>query len=189
MDQNINVELDDTWILYLHYKDLGKYYNENLEKLMEISDIVTFWKTFNNVPKIYQIFSDGINIKKMKRNNAIPCAYSFFRSGVGPCWEDSKNSSGFELSIKNGKNLIKFHEEWMNCVLELIANNNELYKHINGIRIVDCTKYTSVLYRMEFWVDEENVRGEIENILKNDNFGIKNYKFMYRSHQNMKEVV
>jgi hypothetical protein len=45
------------------------------------------------------------------------------------------------------------------------------------------------LYRMEFWVDEENVRGEIENILKNDNFGIKNYKFMYRSHQNMKEAV
>ena len=44
--------LDDTWTLYLHYKDLGKLYNENVEKLMEIGDVVTFWKTFNNIPKI-----------------------------------------------------------------------------------------------------------------------------------------
>ena len=158
MDQVANVELDDTWTLYLHYKDLGKYYNDNLEKLIDISDIITFWQTFNNIPKIYDIFSDGMKIKKMKRNNATPRAYSFFRSDVGPHWEDSKNNTGFELSIKNGKNLIKFHEEWLNCIVELISNNNELYKHINGIRIVDCTKYASVLYRMEFWVDKENVK-------------------------------
>jgi hypothetical protein len=185
----LNVELEDTWTLYLHYKDLGKYYNENLEKLIDISDIITFWKTFNNIPKIYDIFSDGINIKKMKRNNATPCAYSFFRYGIEPCWEDSKNSKGFEFSVKNSKNLIVFHNEWINCILEIISNNNEMYKHINGIRIVDCTKCSSVLYRMEFWIDTEDVKNDIEKILKEDNFCIKNYKFMYRTHQNIKEIL
>lgn len=58
------MELKDTWSLYLHYKDLGKMYNDNIEKLIDISDIQTFWGTYNNIPKIYEIFSDGINIKK-----------------------------------------------------------------------------------------------------------------------------
>ena len=181
--------LDDTWVLYLHYKDLGKLYNENVEKLIEISDVLTFWQTFNNIPKIYEIFSDGQTIKKMKRNNATPCAYSFFRKDVFPCWEDEKNKEGFEFSIKNGNNFNKFQDEWLNSVLELISNKDDNYKFINGIRIVDCTKYDSVLYRMEFWVDLEERKSLIENILKPDNFGFKKYKFLYRSHKNMKETV
>lgn len=181
--------LDDTWTLYLHYKDLGKLYNENVEKLMEIGDVVTFWKTFNNIPKIYQIFSDGINIKKMKRNNATPCAYSFFRSDVFPCWEDDKNKEGFEFSVKNGNHLVKFQDEWTNCILELISNKQEIYKCINGIRMVDCTKYDSILYRMEIWVDSEKNKNEIEKILRSESFGLKKYKFLYRSHVNMKETV
>lgn len=181
--------LDDKWFLYLHYKDLGKMYNDNIEKLMEISDIMTFWQTFNNIPKIYEIFSDGQSIKKMKRNNSTPCAYSFFRSDVFPCWEDDKNKNGFEFSVKNGIHLYKFQDEWMNCILELISNKHEIYKFINGIRIVDCTKLDSVLYRMEFWVDSEDKREEIEQILKSEAFGLKKYKFLYRSHKNMKEIV
>lgn len=181
--------LDDSWTLYLHYKDLGKMYNDNVEKLIKICDVVTFWQTFNNIPKTYEIFSDGKYIKKMKRNNATPCAYSFFRSNIFPCWEDDKNKEGFEFSVKNGHYLQKFHEEWMNSLLEIIGNNNELYKSINGIRIVDCTKHDSVLYRMEFWVDSEEKRSEIEDVLKSDSFGLKRYKFLYRSHKNMKETV
>ena len=66
--------LNDTWTLYLHYKDLGTNYNENLEKLMEIDNIQTFWQTYNNIPSILDLFSDGVNIKKIKRNNSTPCA-------------------------------------------------------------------------------------------------------------------
>jgi len=185
----MNYPLDDNWILYLHYKDLGKLYNDNIEKIIEIGDIVTFWQTFNNIPKIYEIFSDGRHIKKMKRNNSTPCAYSFFRKNVFPCWEDDKNKEGFEFSVKNSNNLQKFQEEWMNSILELISNSNDLYKSINGIRIVDCTKFDSVLYRMEFWIETEDNRQSIEEVLKSESFGLKKYKFLYRSHKNMKETV
>ena len=181
--------LEDTWNLYLHYKDLGKFYNQNVEKLIEISDICTFWGTFNNIPKIYEIFSDGKSIKKMKRNNATPCAYSFFRKDIFPCWEDNKNKEGFEFSIKNGNDLKKFQNEWMNILIELISNKNDDYKIINGVRIVDCTKFDSVLYRMEFWADSENNKSLLEDILKSDNFGLRKYKFSYRSHKNMKETI
>jgi len=181
--------LNDNWVLYLHYKDLGTLYNDNIEKLMDISDAKTFWKTFNNIPKTYEIFSDGRTIKKMKRNNATPCAYSFFRKNVFPCWEHDKNKRGFEFSIKNSNNLKKFQEEWFNSILEIVSSKDEDYKCINGIRIVDCTKYNSVLYRMEFWIDSEEKKPLIENILKSDKFQIKKYKFMYRSHVNMKETI
>ena len=181
--------LGDQFILYLHYKDLGKKYNENLEKLMEIGDIETFWRTFNNVPKIYEIFSDGRNIKKMKRNNATPCAYSFFRKDVEPCWEDPKNCQGFEFSVKNGNQLQRFQEEWMNCIVELVINKNDVSRRINGIRIVDCTKFDSVLYRMEIWVENEEHRDEIEQLLNSDSWGLKRYKFLYRSHKGMKEAI
>ena len=181
--------LDDSWTLYLHYKDLGKLYSDNVEELMKISNITLFWQTFNNIPKIYDIFSDGQTIKKMKRNNATPSAYSFFRSNIFPCWEDDKNKEGFEFSVKNGNQLQKFQEEWMNCILELISNKHDIYKCINGIRMVDCTKCDSVLYRMEFWVDSEENKDTIEQILKSDSFGLKKYKFLYRSHKNMKETI
>lgn len=181
------VPLDDTWRLYLHYKDLGSCYNENMEKLMDISDIVTFWQTINNIPATYDIFSDGINVKKMKRNNATPCSYSFFRTNTMPCWEDPNNCEGFEFSIKNNRDFNKFQENWINSLVELISESNPDYKYIQGIRAVDCTKYNSVMYRMEFWISDESVKDSIEKLIKN-NFKIYS-RLMYKSHKNIKETV
>ncbi len=177
--------LDDCWNIYMHYKDLGECYNDNLELLMKIDTIQMFWRTINNIPKTYDIFSDGYGIKKIKRNNATPCAYSFFRDGISPCWEDIKNSSGFELTFKSGKKFEKFEKTWVNSMVELISNKKEIYKHINGIRAVDLTKMDSVLYRMEFWVDSEEIKEEIEKILVED-FHIDS-RLCYRSHNNAKE--
>ncbi len=181
-----NVILSDTWNLYLHYKDLGECYNDNIEKLMEINDIFTFWRTYNNIPKTYDIFSDGVNKKIMKRNGATPCAYSFFRKDISPRWEDPKNTNGFELSIRNSKDFPKLENDWLNSLLVLISNENEMYKHINGIRVVDCTKNTSVLYRIEYWFDSNEHREYFEKNLR-DFFNLQE-KIIYRSHVDIKET-
>lgn len=177
--------LDDSWSLYVHYKDLGELYNDNLEKLQDIENIEYFWRTMNNIPKTYDLFSDGYTIKKIKRNNATPCAYSFFRSSIKPCWEDPMNSNGFEFSIKTARDFDKFDDLWINSILNLISNSKEIYKIITGVRVVDVTKNTSVMYRMEFWVSDEKYREEIQKILLSD-FEIT-FKLSYRSHKNMKE--
>lgn len=178
--------LNDKWTLFLHYKDLGKMYNDNIEKLIDIDTIETFWKTYNNIPKIKEIFSDGINIKKIKRTNATPCAYSFFKNDIVPCWEHEMNKNGFELSIKNNYNYDMFQEQWLNSMLVLMSNAE--CNEINGIRIVDCTKGTSVLYRMEFWVSDEKYRDKIEKILKSSVFSLDRYSLMYRTHVDIKEI-
>tara|TARA_B110000977_G_scaffold15653_1_gene19146 strand:+ start:515 stop:1063 length:549 start_codon:yes stop_codon:yes gene_type:complete len=180
------MELKDTWSLYLHYKDLGKMYNDNIEKLMEISDIKTFWGTYNNIPRIWELFSDGNSIKKIKRTGATPCAYSFFRNSIFPCWEDSNNSNGFELSIRNNYNFKMLEDQWLNSMLRLISGDEKL-NCINGVRVVDCTKGKSVLYRMEFWVSDEKFKQEVEDILKSELFSLNKYILMYRTHSNMKE--
>ena len=182
------MDLKDTWSLYLHYKNLGKLYNDNIEKLIDIPDIKTFWETYNNIPTISEIFSDGIRVKKIKRTGATPCAYSFFKRNIFPCWEDPMNNNGFELSIRNNYNFNMFQEQWLNSLLQLISGNEKL-DCINGIRIVDCTKGKSVLYRMEFWVSNEKFKTEVEDILKSELFSLNKYIIMYRSHVNIKEAV
>lgn len=180
-----NIHFDQTWSLYLHYKDLGTCYNDNIEKLIDISDIITFWQTFNNIPRATDIFSDGINKKVMKRNNATPCAYSFFRKDIMPKWEDVKNVDGFEFSVKSSKNLYYFHDIWVNNIVELLTDKEE-YSCINGIRIVDCTKFNVVTYRIEFWISDENIKDTIEEILKTQ-FTL-NFRLMFKSHKNVKET-
>jgi len=182
------MDLKDTWSLYLHYKNLGKLYNDNIEKLIDIPDIKTFWETYNNIPTISEIFSDGIRVKKIKRTGATPCAYSFFKRNIFPCWEDPMNNNGFELSIRNNYNFNMFQEQWLNSLLQLISGNEKL-DCINGIRIVDCTKGKSVLYRMEFWVSDEKFKTEVEDILKSELFSLNKYILMYRTHVNIKEAV
>jgi hypothetical protein len=185
----MSFELSQKWTLYLHYKDLGNSYITNLEKLMDITDIKTFWQTFNNVPKIYEIFSDGINTKKMKRNNSSPCAYSFFKNDISPRWEDDMNINGFEFSIRNNFDFVLLQDQWMSSLVQLISGCNEICdcESINGIRIVDNTRDNSAMYRMEFWVSDVKYKKNIEDLLKSEHFNLGMYKFMYRIHKTMKE--
>ena len=175
--------LADNWVIYLNYKDLGKFYTDNLEKLIEIDTIEKFWQTYNNIPKTYDIFSDGYSFKKIKRTNATPCGYCFFRNGISPFWEDEKNKDGFEFSFRVTRNFEKFEKDWLYNLVELIGKD---YENINGIRVVDCTKMQSVMYRMEFWFDGKFSKENCEKILT-DNFNVG--KLIYRSHKNIKEIV
>jgi hypothetical protein len=81
-----------------------------------------------------------------------------------------------------------FQEQWLNSMLQLISGNEKL-ECINGIRVVDCTKGKSVLYRMEFWMSDEKFRNEAECILKSELFSLNKSVLMYRSHVNIKENV
>lgn len=183
----MNFELSNKWTLYLQYKDLGDDYITNLEKLIDITDIKTFWQTFNNVPKIYEIFSDGVNTKKMKRNNGTPCAYSFFKNDISPRWEDEMNINGFEFSFRNNFDFELLQSQWMSSIIELVSGCNKVCDFINGIRVVDSTRDGSVMYRMEFWVNNVVNKKAIDELLKSKDFDLGMYKFMYRIHKTMKE--
>ncbi len=176
--------LDDNWTLYLQYKDKGKNYNENLEKIIDFNDVCTFWRIYNNIPKIDTIFSDGNNVKKMKRNNCTPCSYSYFRKNIKPLWEDKDNINGFEYSFRININNRTVDKDWLDIILKLIGDPT--LEFINGIRFVDSSKYKKVMYRIEFWIRENENKKEIEQIIRT-NFNIS-YNMYIKTHQDIKET-
>ena len=179
--------LENKWTFYLHYKDLGQYYKDNVEKLIDIEDVCTFWQTYNYLPSVVDIFSDGNSIKKIKRNDSIPCSYSFFKDNISPFWEDDNNINGFEYSYRIGKNYNNIQENWLNILLHLIGNIDARLENLNGVRFVDTTKGSSVLYRVEFWANDKADKKTIENAIK-ELFNSKS-KLTLRAHSETKETI
>ena len=51
-------------VVYFHAKNLNKNYSQNTLKLIEFDDIEYFWRTFNNIPKPTEMFSEPGNYTK-----------------------------------------------------------------------------------------------------------------------------
>lgn len=179
------MKLQYDWNLYYHIKNNNNYYNDNTIKLITISNISDFWGTYNNIPPPSIFFYDGINYKKMKSTNQTPSAYSLFKDNVFPAWEDALNKDGFEFSIKfyNNNNIDNI---WLNYLLNIIGNNYEHIDKLNGIRIVDCSIYNKVMYRIELWFSNINDKNIIEKTFKTDFDNITS-KILFREHKVLKE--
>ena len=101
----------------------------------------------------------------MKRNNASPCAYSFFKNDISPRWEDKMNIDGFEFSFRNNFDFELLQSQWMSSIIQIISGCNNACEYINGIRIVDNSRDGSALYRMEFWVNDVSNKKIIEGTI------------------------
>ena len=181
--------LNREWTIYFHAKNQGKKYADNKEKLMDISDIHTFWCTMNNIPKPSEMFSDGTkNVKTLKRTGQVPNAISFFAKGVDPCWEDPKNINGAEWSIRIFKNVEPADDIWLKFIVELIGETFDNSEHVNGVRIVDCTRDTQVMYRIEIWYDSVEYKSFFENKIR-EICGISQHcRLLFREHSTVKET-
>ena len=147
-------ELNRKWVLFLHIKNKNKKYADNTQEIYEIGDIETFWRVFNNIPTPSVFFTNERKLKFLKKTGEIPASLSFFTRGISPSWEDPKNINGGEWSIRKFKNISEFDQLWQNTLLILIGENYEKSEHINGVRIVDCTRDMQVMYRLEIWFDD-----------------------------------
>jgi hypothetical protein len=177
------------WTLYFHAKNQGKKYADNKEKLIDISDIKTFWGTINNIPTPCQMFSDGSkNTKMLKRTGQIPNAYSFFKKGIDPCWEDPKNVNGGEWSIRKFKDVSPTDDLWLNLLINLIGETFDKSENINGVRVVDCTRDTQVMYRIEIWYDSLNDKAFFEKKIKEICELPNHTKLLFRDHSTVKET-
>ena len=187
----MDYRLNDTWCVYFHAKNLNKNYSDNTTKLIEFDNIEYFWRTFNNIPKPTDMFSEPYNYKKtLKRTGEVPGAISLFRKNSYPTWEDDSNKHGFEWSIKIFKDLEFIDEYWLDSLVTLVSENFEYSEKINGIRIVDCSiDNFKISYRFEIWFNDKKFKNYFEENI-NDIFKIFkcNHKLIYRDHQVLKEL-
>ena len=181
--------LNDTWCVYFHAKDINKKYSDNTKKLIEFNNIEYFWRTFNNIPKPTEMFSEiGVNKKVLKSTGEVPGAISLFRKNSYPTWEDSTNINGFELSIKKYKDFDKINDFWNNLTVIAVGENFDNSNILNGIRIVDSTINYKIMYRIELWFSDKQYKEYFETKIR-DILEIPQYtKLLYREHSTLKET-
>ena len=179
---------NNSWILYFHAKDKTKNYSDNTTFIINIKTIKDFWGTFNNFPKPTEMFSDGINIKRVKHTGETPNALSFFKENSYPSWEHESNINGFEWSIRKFKDLRDINSLWEKLLVCIVSENFEYSEIINGVRIVDCTIENKLMYRFEIWFNNKNYKDYYESKIKELLSLPQHTKMLYRDHSAVKET-
>ena len=181
--------LNDTWCVYFHAKNNVKKYSQNTTKLIEFDNIEYFWRTFNNIPKPTEMFSEpGAYKKILKTTGEVPGAISLFRKHSYPTWEDPTNIKGFEWSIRKYKDFDQINNQWINLVMKIVCENFDHSDILNGVRIVDSTIDYKIIYRIELWFSNKKYKEYFETKIK-EMLEIPSYtKLLYREHSTLKET-
>ena len=186
----MNQPLNDTWVVYFHAKNLNKNYSQNTLKLIEFDDIEYFWRTFNNIPKPTEMFSEpGVYKKVIKSTGQVPGAISLFRKNSYPTWEDKSNINGFEWSIRKYKDFHEINDLWTLLTVKTVGENFDYSNILNGVRIVDCTVDQKIMYRIEMWFSNKKYKNYFESKVK-ELLELPYYiKLLYREHSTLKETL
>jgi len=181
--------LNDSWNLYFHAKNNLKKYADNTTLIYNISSIKSLWEVYNNFPQPLELFSEYNTFqKKIKKTNEIPNAISIFRNNSYPQWEHNTNKKGYEWSMRKQKNIQDSNYIWLNLILTILGEAFENSELINGIRIVDCSIESKIIYRYEVWISEKKYKEYFENLIKNI-LKTPNYiRLIYRDHCTLKET-
>lgn len=116
-----------------------------------------------------EVFGDGN--QKVYVEGRIIKAFSVFKKGIKPEWEDSANKNGSDLVAVKAFNPEVLDFFWENLVLGLIGETVDEDDEICGIRIVNQTRKTKPTFKIEIWLrsaDEtamNKIRSKLSDIL------------------------
>jgi hypothetical protein len=78
-------------------------------------------------------------------------AFSVFKKGIRPEWEDPKNKYGGELVCRKSFSLDMLDQYWDNLVLALIGEIIDDSDEVCGCRVVDKSNKKAI-YKLELWL-------------------------------------
>lgn len=182
----IDYKLNETWTFYFHKKEEGVLYVDNIIKLIDIDNIKDFWGTINNIPMPLLSFSVGGMRKKVRINEDIyiPNAYSFFRDDIFPSWENCREGSEICLKLNNLELTNKY---FLDLMLLVIGNFDDISGYINGIRVVDSSYNNRNNYKIEIWFNIVCDFSEAKKIISNYLNLTDKSIILYREHSKIEE--
>lgn len=136
------------WVWYAHFPCGSLNYGNSYMAIGTFETIGEFWRQFNHFPKISAIH-DGV----VRINNIPVIAYSLFRKGVMPEWEDPVNIIGSEWGCRETLDRSKFTMLWDEFVLGAIG---EQIVHCVGIRAINKSNRQRNLHKIEIWMDKSD---------------------------------
>ena len=150
--------LQHTWVLWEH-KQIAKQdeWKNSMREICEFSTVEEFWRYWSFVPRPSEVLYDGISRKEIEGRTID--AFSVFKKGIRPEWEDIANRTGSELSCRKTMTVDILDAYWENLVLGLIGEIVDENDEICGCRVVDKSKKGSnrCYYRLELWLRTANV--------------------------------
>jgi len=149
--------LHHRWVYWEHTKvNKPEDYANSMKDVCDFNTVEDFWKVWSYLPRPSEVLYDG-TVRKEGLNRKID-AFSMFKNGIRPEWEDVMNNKASEFStvgpFDHDVDLL-----WENLVLSLIGETIEGSDEICGCRVVDKYKQsknnkssTRAHYRFELWL-------------------------------------
>ena len=140
-----NLFFETPWVWYVHFQCASINYGTSYMQIGSFSTIKEFWCLYNSVPEAGFIHDGSVTI-----GGYTIVAYSVFREGIRPEWEDPQNITGSEWGCRETLNRDQFDNLWKNYILGAIG---EQIPHCVGIRAINKSNRTRVLHKIEVWMD------------------------------------
>ena len=138
-------------------------------KLADFQTVEEFWQYWNHIPLPSKFFT-----RQQKFVDRDVEAFSIFRSGIEPKWEDEKNSAGGEFYFRDSIELSMLDKYWEETVLALIGETLDPdTNQLCGVRVVDKTRNNrgkvNPSFRLELWFanNDEDMKKEIKSRFEN----------------------
>lgn len=137
--------LETEWVLYAHPHSISTNYGSSYFVLGNVATVCQFWNLYNACPSVRHVHQSNLYYEKEPI-----IAYSFFRKGIRPEWEDPVNLMGSEWGCRENLDENKFHDLWFNYLLGAIG---EQIPHLVGIRAINKSNRQRHLHKIEVWMD------------------------------------
>ena len=136
-----------------------------MREICEFSTVEDFWKYWIYFPRPSEIFWDGHTRKEIEGRTIE--AFSIFKKGIKPEWEDPANRSGGELTCRKTLSADVVDVYWENMVMALIGEMLDEGGEICGCRVVDKNNkksHSRTIFKLELWLRSSNE--DVANQLK-----------------------
>ena len=182
--------LNTGWSIWEHRKQTGRFngdaYLDSLVRVADFRTVERFWQHWQQLPLPSEFFHDGSGVRPFSNRQVE--GLSVFREGVEPKWEDPKNEDGGEWYFRKGIQAEKFDMYWEEAVLAMIGETLDPgTEEICGLRIVDKSKGSRNIYRLELWFRQapkgspgpagEEIKRRLEDCLSEKGGNPPNFEF------------
>ena len=140
------------------------------------------------MPRPSEVFYDGQTRKEILPDGRTIDAFSLFKKGIKPAWEDQANKKGGELLCRKTMTVDALDTYWENLVLGLIGETVDEQDEICGCRVVDKSKKGNrMMFRLEIWTRTgnselaERMKQRLSNVLIEGDTKLKPLDFEFKS--------
>ena len=133
-----------SWVAWEQYDTKGNDYADEMAEIVGFASVESFWRFFENFPKMSDILFDGMTKKALKRikdgrmsEPKIIRAVSIFKHGVRPEWEATGNVGGGFFALKRLNNLRQLDALYEALSMAVVGGSGDPHNVVNGIRVVD----------------------------------------------------